>query len=888
MTAPAEQATGVVQAYGPDGNVVEVPADRAAGLVRSGTITLGENSEIGVPGADGRLVSLKGEAALSYLQSPEALLQAPSGAGALLEQSKRDEWDTAGGIAKGVGLGALDTATLGLGTAAGAYLSDDFRQTVNDAERYAPGSYMAGQGLGLVPALVATVSSGGGAAAAGGAAAGGTAAVEAGSIFARGGLAAARALPSALAAGAGQAGERAAARALAGIGVEGSGVLASGARVAAGQAVEQAFYGAGEAVRHAALENVDLTAERVLAGAGWGALSGAALGGVLGAGGAVLSKGASKAADVASAVRANAAAKELETAARLEGAVAKTENGTRAILDEFAREQALKSTGITAGDLKKLAELPKDIQDRYIRMAVEDLPAAAGAKEGQLLSKAEKYDASRKLVNKIGSERAALVQELAESGVVVTSERVVQRANANVALLSRMGGESAADAAKAAKHWGQQAEEFISKEGVDGVWRMRQELRPDIQKAIRSGDDLKRDALISIRESLDKTLEQAASDIGGRPDFALKWAETAREYVAAKRLEGVLEKASAAEKGTKIFGLTESLGSAATLAAGGIAGLPMALAGTAASHVYKRHGADLGYQLAMAASRGEMVSALARLAEANLNSSVGTLVGDVVRKGASTASVAAKNAPTVLKRGAAALPPLAREVDRIVRDDKARSKSLSDEYQRVVAEVRAWQTAGRGAPGARDLFDGAPPQMIKAIENRVQVAGGLLEKALPSSTPPPGATVQGHLEDRKPSAAEMQRLVDTKRIIDDPGYVAQLAREGRLTPEHVAVWRTAQPIEYERVRAHTMAAVAGRTDPLPYRQALQLSTLLDIPADATTTPEFVSFSQSLYPAGVQPSGPQGGGQSPAPSSLKPPSGGNVKTTVSFSQKLSGG
>lgn len=884
MATPAEQqAPAVVEAIGPDGQPVAVPVGELGQLVSDGRVSLGDRTEIGVRDERGNITTLRGADAAAYLASPESRYSETLTAEQVNASRKQAEWDTIGGAAKATALGALDTGTLGLGTAAGAYLSPEFGQTVRDAEHYAGGAYTVGQGLGLLPAIVATVSSGGSAAAAGGGVAAAEGAAAGAGLLGRAAATGARLLPSTLAAGAGQAAERAAGRALVGLGVEGSGILATGARVAAGQAVEQALYGAGEAVRNAALDNVDLTAERVLAGAGWGALSGAALGGALGMGGAILSKGASKAADTLSLLKSSAATKELEAAATVERSLARSETGARSLTDRLAREQALKSTGITTSGILELEKLPVDIQDRFVRMAVEDIPAMAGAREGELLSKARKSEAAQKLADKIGSERGALIKELVDAGAVVTPERALQRANANVELLSKMGGESAADAAKIAERWGKQIDDAIQKEGVEGVWRIRREMRDDIRKAVRADDALKRDALTSIRDSLDETLDEAAKSVNGRPDFALKWTETAREYTAAKRLQETLEKAATVETVSKVFGLTEALGTAATLASGGLAALPMAAAGTAASHIYKRYGADIGYQLARAAGRGELAAQVARLAEANLNKSLGGLVGDLARKGATGAQKAAQAAPEIARRTTAALPPIAREVDRQRAAEKSRKQAVSDEYQRAVAEVRRWRTNGGGAPGAREVFAGAPEPLVRAIEARTVAAGKALERAMPQGGPPPGATLQGHLESRKPSAAEMQKLVDTRRLIDDPGYVAQLAREGRLTPEHVATWREVQPVEYQRVRANALAELTALQRPLPYRQALQLSTLLDIPADPSTTPEFVAYSQGLFTNGVRPEGTNA-----APSSLKPPAGGSVKTTVSFSQKLSGG
>lgn len=74
------------------------------------------------------------------------------------------------------------------------------------------------------------------------------------------------------------------------LGAEGSGLLATGARLGAQGAAEGALYGAGSTVSQAAIDDTPLTAERLLAGA-W---DGAKVGGAFGAGAGVLGAGVGK------------------------------------------------------------------------------------------------------------------------------------------------------------------------------------------------------------------------------------------------------------------------------------------------------------------------------------------------------------------------------------------------------------------------------------------------------------------------------------------------------------------------------------------------------------------------------------------------------------------
>jgi hypothetical protein len=190
----------------------------------------------------------------------------------------RKEQSGLGQTALAAGEGALETATLGLGTKAAVELGgEEYRQKAQERAQYHSTARTVGQVAGaVVPGLLS----------------GGEGTV--GAI--------ARATPAGALARASGALEGAVAAGLerAGIGEAGGllGAMANrGAALGAQGAFEGAAYGVGSTLAQSALENTDWTAERALAGLEDGALYGLAGGAALGAGGALVSRAGKAAAD---------------------------------------------------------------------------------------------------------------------------------------------------------------------------------------------------------------------------------------------------------------------------------------------------------------------------------------------------------------------------------------------------------------------------------------------------------------------------------------------------------------------------------------------------------------------------------------------------------------
>lgn len=268
MTAPV--ATPTTRMVTPEGEAVDVPSGEAAQAYLSGKLGFAQDAPV-VLQVDGEHKVFTADEAGALLDQSQGFGAHVSNPAAYEHQEEKKTFETLPQEAAAVGLGAARGLSIGLSDPLITSLGGEgARQYLAKQEEYNPGLGTAGEVGGMVlPALLT-----------GGASAGAEGGLEGVSLAAK----AAR-VASAPARGIAALGEGAgglATRGLEALGASGEGALAQIARPAVSAATEGALYGVGQTVSHAAIENEDLTAEMLLAGAGKGALVGGALGGTLG------------------------------------------------------------------------------------------------------------------------------------------------------------------------------------------------------------------------------------------------------------------------------------------------------------------------------------------------------------------------------------------------------------------------------------------------------------------------------------------------------------------------------------------------------------------------------------------------------------------------------
>jgi len=259
MAEPLQQA----QAYAADGSPI-APGDVAA-AVREGRGFFQKGAQVYARNPEGQLVSI--DASEAHLPSYQIL--SPS---ELHEARLKQSAESVGGLVKTGAEGLARGATMGfLGPE--QFYDSEGREAARARQRYNPNLSAGSELAGALGATVAASALTGGAAAE-------TAGGELAQLAARGAL-----TPFRAAAALGDAAEA---------GVNGlrlgEGVLGAGLRLGARGAAEGALMGAGHEVSQSALEDVPLTAERLLAGAWDGAKVGGALGGGMGLLGAGIGK----------------------------------------------------------------------------------------------------------------------------------------------------------------------------------------------------------------------------------------------------------------------------------------------------------------------------------------------------------------------------------------------------------------------------------------------------------------------------------------------------------------------------------------------------------------------------------------------------------------------
>lgn len=274
--ASAPQASAhTVQLVDRDGNLHDVPAEQAAGAVRSGKYGWNAGSTlVGIDPATGLPKDIPAEQASAFLKQGGRLASAAEAADAALQK----EYGGIGGGLAAAGEGAARGLTAGLsdplavGAArvlGGEHAAEKVRGHLSGIQAANPGISMGSEIVGAVAPMFVGDEMG------------------LGSIL------------GSIPRGIGASGEMAAQVATKLIGTSAEGLLSRAGqkaiKAAASAIVEGGMWGAGQEVSAATLANRDLTAESFISAAGHGALLAGAIGGALGAGGELASAGFGKA-----------------------------------------------------------------------------------------------------------------------------------------------------------------------------------------------------------------------------------------------------------------------------------------------------------------------------------------------------------------------------------------------------------------------------------------------------------------------------------------------------------------------------------------------------------------------------------------------------------------
>lgn len=833
--------------YDPQTGVpVQVAASDAGALFREGKATFAADQDVPVLGADGRVQVLKGAQAGAYFTSAAGLAGGASSGTALREQQLQDEFGGVGGQAKALAAGVARGASLGLSDAA-------LTQTGLVDPRTLAGLQEANavtSGVGEVGGMLGAVLASGGTR--------GAAQAVGGGLLRRGAVAGAEALtaPTRAVMALGRGVEAAGGALL------GEGAAARVATSAVQGVVEGGLFGVGQAVSDASIKDVPLTAERLLAAAGHGALLGGALSGGMTAAGALLRGAGSKVGEVGASLLGRAEARTAELGGELVGSVApKTEGTLTAMVDRYGREQALKASGGTTAMIERLQKMPEDIEQRVIKKLLDDAPEILGKKPGSLLNAGEKAAAAEKIVQQDGERIGTMLDDLSRTGVKADVEGLIaqQRTKAAAELSAAVSPDAQRETGKFSA-WLDSVEAKVGKEAggdIKSLWEARRELRKDIdwKKAADSGDrynEWKKDLYRAMGDEIEGAGAKAGGELG--PDFAARWSNANRDYRAALWLQEATARGASREGANRVLGLSEQFGIIGGLMGGGLAAIPYAMGGAVVQHLVKRYGSDVAANVARAVTRGEGVHAIDQAIERMAGERVARLVG----VGKAAVGQLPDAAPGIGLAVEKAVAPRAEPdpVGAIPQRYQAAKKELLDAMPG--REVRAQQL--------RADLDQVAPGLGAAVAARTIAAQDFLASKLPQM--PERPSLQPQLErPREPSFDDQQKFLRYARAVNDPLSALDDARRGKLRPEAVEALQAVYPALYQGLRAQVHAAVAARPDRLSYQERVRLGLLLDLPTDPSMEPKAIAQMQAaqIKAPAPNPAPRQGGSPGPRPS-----------------------
>lgn len=589
-------------------------------------------------------------------------------------------------------------------------------------------------------------------------------------------------------------------------------------------AVEGGAIGAGYAASDAALEDKELTGEKLLAGARGGALAGAALGAGTGATGEILGAGARKLGEAASgAMKGESVAEALEGFAgkkmfkgagpliRDERAAAKFAGGGEEVgrifnreletagkskiqsaeaLGEFATEHADK-LGAELGDMRAALDKLPDAQKYQPRVA--DLINVAMKEIGTPLAQKPMFEADAAAFGKALESVGVSTGYLKPGGAIANPE-------------ARVSFEGFNDIRKALS---------------DKAYRVSGNT-PSLNPSPHI-DDLRQ--LKGLwEEEFTKAAENAAQ--GENPAWREGYEGLKRRYQATRIISDITKDAELRGNRNNTLGLTDYVLSAGALATGHPVG---AVATAFGNKIAKGYGNQILASLASDLAKTKFLQRAGSNVDRSLIDGVRGLLGE----GARTAVDA--TAAEAGARAASSPPRLAHlplsAYDREVNDAQSAATNPRAHVLRAAQEFEG--------------IEGHDPELFNALVQKSQRAAEFLASKVPKGTVD-ARSLTPHLEKPIVSDAEKAEFLTYVRAVRNPMSVVADLKNGSLVPEEVEALRAVYPKIFARLREMVGAGLREATKKPSYQATIRLGILFDTPTDATLDPMFVHAVQGTY------------------------------------------
>lgn len=679
----------------------------------------------------------------------------------------------------------------------------------------------------------------------------------------------------------------AAARGTAALGFEAGGLAT---RVAAGVAaggLEGAAFSVGKELSEAALQGRELDSAKITQALGHGFMLGGALGGAL----PVVGAGVRSAASKVSSIAEEAADRALNKVLSLPGS-ALPEGSLKEAALQYAAKKTLEGTGGNPATIRAILE-SQGTREAADSILSKEVPTILGKQPGALLPRAEQ---------KVGVD---LIRDTARSDLessLAQVDTVSRGRGPDIANIARRAQEEVLAPLEGKVFGSPELSELRSRVAdisslkdyrvsFSGLHSISEELGALASKS--SGDVAlglsKIESIIS--DEINRGVTQASKELG--VDLASSIKTQSEKYMASKALSEALgqgiQKEAAGAPGAAYNTVKDlfsgnaltQLGAAGGAAVAGPAGAAVGTAiGAVANAAMNRIKTLYGDQMVSTALRALAEGSPARMS-AMVDGLVGSSVATFLKKTVAAPVKAASSVAEVALRNKAGT---ANAIEESIRshifgqrtstqpqDASSKQKRLSMS-ERVAnakkqvdlggassAEVAAVKSALMATQGERqailqEAINSAPPDVAAVLKGQLDSSNAtttfLLSLIPMSSNQVSSLTPQA--EQPRMSKSEVDALVTAMRVAADPLSVVDSLQKGTLSNVEVAALQATAPAVYNNLVTSVQAQLSSMEEPLPYKEAVQLSTLLGVSGDPSLDPSTMLWLQEAYAPSQQP------------------------------------
>jgi hypothetical protein len=787
-----------------DGTPLEVPDDQVQGHYQSGKVNLIPGTTLPMWSPQGEIHDVPAEQASEALHMGGRVATEAERHKAAMEAKYGGAGGAAiaggAGLARGATVGLSDPAAVGVAKALGGKaLAEKTRETLSEAKEAHPYVSGAAELAGAVlPTLVAPEAEAG----------------EAAGLL-RTGVRTVGAPARALSA-IGEAAGSLVPRAAEGAGL-GTRMLAAAVKHGATGAAEGALFGAGNEISEATLGDHDLTAEKLMAGLGHGAVMGGLFGAGLGAGGEAAGSAAKSLAGIVS-----------PRAAR------------------FAEDQTLRSLMVSSSKklLASLEALPEGGGQGAARLALDNGDIQAFDTVDTIAPRIEER------LNKYGQDLENLRWKADLGGVQGPDVKAVGR---------RIGTELTGELSKMAlppsgapKQIDRLVERFEAMVGSplkapDGRATIVNlaEFRKSLDNSINynraqwgSGapvdisNDLLKQARGIVEGEIEASLNAGSKGLTG-PALA-EYKATKLNWRRYKEMNNLVQDAVEKRHANRNLSLTDTGAGMTGALLGGVAHGPVgAVAGAATAIAHKAVRERGNATVAVLADKLATLGAISRTA-AKVDGQIDGAIAGFYKK--------SQQAEGGVKLRA-----------RVFDGKRDESPGIGKEYEKAVEHVQAMQSskledaAQRMAVPMRHA-----PNTMTALANTAQLATSFLASKIPPGHQDP-ESLTPMLDKPRVTDAERSKFMGYYHAVHGgPKHLLDSMLAGKRPHEDVEVMKAVYPAYFKEIQTKVMASFASPKVKPDYSTRIQLGILFDIPADATLKPDFIHHAQATFAAQAPP------------------------------------